>query len=119
LNDQGRKIAKPGYFKAEFPENVKISLMIASGTKVAQPSPAAGPGGVSPPVLSPGGTPGQPAGGTPALRDPGEKVPFPLRFSIIGLPLHVFSAFSQPRFRLLQFPPRLTPTAARLFLKDF
>ena len=42
---------------------------------VAWPSPAAGAGGVSPPVPSPGGTPGQPAGGTPAVHTPRRTLP--------------------------------------------
>jgi hypothetical protein len=42
---------------------------------VAWPSPAAGAGGVSPPVPSPGGTPGQPAGGTPALQGSRRTMP--------------------------------------------
>jgi|ERR1035441_1286545 hypothetical protein len=42
---------------------------------VARPSPAAGAGGISPPVPSPGGTPGQPAGGTPALQGSRRTMP--------------------------------------------
>jgi hypothetical protein len=46
------------------------------GIEVAPPSSAAGAGGVTPPVLSPGGTPAQPAGGTPTPRV-AEDQPFP------------------------------------------
>jgi hypothetical protein len=52
--------------------------------RVAQPSPAASAGGVSPPVPSPGGTPGQPAGGTPALQGSCRTMPRRRRWSALN-----------------------------------
>jgi hypothetical protein len=52
-----------------------LQICRAAGATVARPSPAAGAGGVSPPVPSPGGTPGQPAGGTPALQGSRRTMP--------------------------------------------
>ena len=49
---------------------------------VARPSPAASAGGVSPPVPTPGGTPGQPAGGTPALQGSRKTMPRRRRWGV-------------------------------------
>jgi len=55
----------PGWFQFQ-PE--PQSDFVRIGEKVAQPSPAAGYGGVLPPVPSPGETLGEPAGETPTLQ---------------------------------------------------
>ena len=53
-----------GVFPTDFDPEAAAAVLA-----VAQPSSAAGSGGVPPPERTPGGTPGEPAGATPALPD--------------------------------------------------
>jgi type I restriction enzyme, R subunit len=68
---------------------------------VAQPSSAASSGGVSPQEHSPGETPGEPAGGTPALQAAAKR--FDLVFVVNGLPLVIGEAKTPTRSAVTWF----------------